>query len=69
MADAMDRQLAAQTLAWCDQIEQALQEGDQDLVDQLRGKIVFHFAHAEEADIRVAVECARARAEQVLKEP
>jgi hypothetical protein len=28
---------------------------------------VFHFAKAEEVDIRVAVECARARANEVLR--
>jgi hypothetical protein len=67
--DAMDRELALQTLSWCDQIEQALADNNQELIALMRGKLVFHFAHAGEVDIRVAVECARARAEQVLKEP
>jgi hypothetical protein len=67
MANAMDRQKALQTLLWCDQIEQALLDNNQDIINLLRGKLVFHFAKAEEVDIRVAVECARARANEVLR--
>ena len=65
----MDRKLAAQALSWCDQLERALQDNDQETVHTLRGKLVFHFAKAEEQDIRVAIECVRARAQQVLNEP
>ena len=65
--DAMDRKMALQTLLWCDQIEKALLDGDQDTILLLRGKLVFHFAKANEVDIRVAVECARARANEVLR--
>ncbi len=67
--DAMDRKLALQTLMWCDQIEQALLDNDQDTIDLFRGKLVAHFAQAKEGDIRVAIECARARAKEVLNEP
>ena len=66
--DAMDRKMANRTIAWCDQIERALKDGDEDTIDKLRGQIVFHFAHADELDIRAAVECARARAMEVLRE-
>lgn len=64
----MDRKLALQTMSWCDQIEQALLENDQQTLDLFRGKLVAHFARANEQDIRVAIECARARAAEVLKE-
>ena len=65
--DAMDRELALRTLSWCDQIEQALRDNDQEVIELFRGKIVAHFARAGEVDIRVAIECAAARAEQVLR--
>jgi len=66
--DAMDRKLALQTMSWCDQIEQALLDNDQETIDLFRGKLVAHFSGAGEQQIRVAIECARARCLQILKE-
>lgn len=68
MADAMDKKLAISTLSWCDQIEQALKENDWEIVELVRAKLIAHFTQAKEVDIRVAIECARARAQEVLNE-
>jgi hypothetical protein len=64
----MDRQTAIQALALCDQVEQAIEDGDHETIERMRDKVMRYFTKADEAEIKVAVECIRARAEQVLSE-
>jgi len=64
----IDRQNAIQALSWCDQICQALQDGDEDAIHLMRGKLVYFFAKAEELDIVAAVDLVRTKALLVLKE-
>ena len=57
-----------QTIQQCDQLEQALLSGDSVAIEAVRKRILLFFTLADEADLRVAIECARARANEVLRE-
>lgn len=65
--DAMDRNMALATIMWCDQIEQALIDEDQQTIDAVTLKLLRHIAGASSTDIRVMIECGRARAHEVLR--
>ena len=66
--NGMSKELAAQALTACEQMEAALADGDELTIGHLREELVKYFRYSDRDALKVALECVRARAEQVLSE-
>ena len=66
--DFDDRATAIQALASCDRAERGLLDGDQELIEELKELARRWAADVDEYDLRSAVKCIRARANEILAE-
>lgn len=63
---SMDRDKAALAIAVCDQMEAALQDGDENVIHLYRQHLQEWASEAEAQDLLHWVRCVRARALQIL---
>lgn len=62
----LDRKEALRALMWCDQLEQAVQEGDQMVIEIVKHQLMERLENCSSDDLRVVIHGGRLLAHEAL---